>query len=81
MYRLGRDGMLTRVAGTLAAGFSGDGGLAVKAQLSNPYGVAVDGAGNLYIGDTGNNRIRKVAPSGIITTFAGTGINVAHEDD
>jgi uncharacterized protein (TIGR03437 family) len=75
VYRLGRDGMLTRVAGTLAAGFSGDGGLAVKAQLSNPYGVAVDGAGNLYIGDTGNNRIRKVAPSGIIATIAGTGTN------
>jgi len=75
VFRLGRDGMLTRVAGTPAAGFSGDGALAVNAQLSNPYGVAVDGAGNLYIGDTGNNRIRKVAPSGIITTFAGTGIN------
>ncbi len=73
VFRLGRDGMLTRVAGTPAAGFAGDGGLAVNAQLSNPYGVAVDGAGNLYIGDTGNARIRKVAPSGIITTLAGTG--------
>jgi uncharacterized protein (TIGR03437 family) len=75
VFRLGRDGMLTRVAGALAAGFSGDGALAVNAQLSNPYGVAVDGAGNLYIGDTGNNRIRRVAPSGIITTVAGTGTN------
>ena len=73
VFRLGRDGMLTRVAGTPAAGFSGDGGLAVNAQLSNPYGVAVDGAGNLYIGDTGNNRIRKVAPSGIITTLRARG--------
>jgi len=75
VFRLGRDGMLTRVAGTPAAGFSGDGGLGVNAQLSNPNGVAVDGAGNLYIADTYNNRIRKVAPSGIITTVAGTGTN------
>ena len=75
VFRLDRDGKLTRVAGTPAAGFSGDGGLAVNAQLSNPYGVAVNGAGNLYIGDTNNNRIRKVAPSGIITTIAGTGTN------
>ena len=73
VFRLGRDGMLTRVAGTPPAGFSGDGGLAVNAQLSNSYGVAMDGAGDLYIGDTGNNRIRRIAPSGIIATVAGTG--------
>src|SRR5207247_6691097 len=55
------------------AGFSGDGGNATSAQLSNPTGVALDGNGNLYIADTGNNRIRKVTPNGIIVTIAGTG--------
>lgn len=51
----------------------GDTGLATAAQLSAPAGVAVDGSGNIYIADTGDNRIREVAVSGIITTFAGTG--------
>lgn len=57
-------------------GFSGDGGLAVDAQLSIPEGVAVDSHGNLYIADTGNDRIRKVDASGIIRTIAGTGKNL-----
>ena len=48
---------------------------ATEARLSGPYGVATDSAGNLYIADGINNRIRKVDPSGIITTFAGTGEN------
>ena len=52
--------------------FSGDGGPATSAQLWNPLGVAVDSAGNLYIADTGNQRIRKVS-GGVITTVAGTG--------
>jgi len=65
-------GIITTVAGTGGAGFFGDGGLATSARL-NPDGVAVDGAGNLYIADRGNNRIRKVtASTGIITTVAGT---------
>jgi trimeric autotransporter adhesin len=54
-------------------GYSGDGGLATQAQLSSPLGVAVDSAGNLYFADNGNNRIRKVTPSGIISTVAGGG--------
>ena len=66
-------GVITTVAGTGERGFSGEGGQAVEAQLSSPYGVAVDGAGNLYIADAGNNRIRKVDSSGLITTIAGTG--------
>ncbi len=53
--------------------YSGDGGAATSAELGYPYGVAVDVAGNLYIADTGNNRIRKVAPDGTITTVAGNG--------
>jgi len=62
-----------RIAGTGADGFSGDGGPADKAQFSAPNGLAVDSGGNLYIADTGNDRIRKVAPDGTITTVAGNG--------
>ena len=65
-------GTITTVAGA-RGGFGGDGGPAVQAQLTRPTGVAVDGAGNLYITDTWNNRIRKVDSTGTITTVAGTG--------
>jgi sugar lactone lactonase YvrE len=54
-------------------GYSGDGGPATSAQLSYPKDVALDGSGNLYIADSGNNRIRMVSAAGIITTVAGTG--------
>ena len=67
-------GLITTVAGNGALGYSGDGGAATSAKLNVPSGVAVDGVGNLYIADAGNNRIRRVAPDGIITTVAGTGI-------
>lgn len=63
-------GTITTVAGTGAAGNSGDGGPATAAQLSQPSGVALDAAGNLYIADTANNRIRKVDTNGIIATIA-----------
>ncbi len=71
-------GIITTVAGDGptgigAGGFSGDGGPATSASLNSPFGVAVDGAGNLFIADTLNNRIRKVDTSGIITTVAGNG--------
>ncbi len=55
------------------AGYSGDGGPATAALLDTPHGVAVDAAGNVYIADTGNLRVRKVTPSGVITTIAGNG--------
>src|SRR5450759_3678122 len=55
-------GTITTVAGNGTAGFSGDGGPATSAQLYNPFGVAVDAAGNLYTADRGNLRIRKVTP-------------------
>ncbi len=67
------NGIIVTVAGNGTQGYSGDGGAAVDAQLSNPINVLVDAAGNLYIADFSNNRIRKVAPSGIITTIAGGG--------
>ena len=66
------NGVITTVAGNGTAGFSGDNGPATSAQLYDPAGVAVDSAGNLYIADTGNNRIRKVS-NGVITTVAGNG--------
>ena len=66
-------GVITTVAGDGTRGFGGDGGAAVAAQLNRPFGVASDGAGNLYIADTGNHRIRKVDATGVITTVAGFG--------
>lgn len=66
-------GIITTVAGNGTAGFSGDGGPAILAELYEPSAVAVDVSGNVFIADSGNNRIRKVSPSGIITTVAGSG--------
>ena len=60
---------ITTIAGNGTAGFSGDNGPATQAQIQQPYGLAIDPAGNLYIADLGNNRIRKVSPNGIISTF------------
>ena len=67
-------GNISTVAGTGTAGFSGDGAAATAAQLQNPQGVALDGAGNLYIADRGNQRIRKVDSAGVISTVAGNGM-------
>ena len=66
-------GIVTVVAGNGIAGISGDGGPATAASLDSPYGVAVDTAGNLYISQV--NRVRKVTPSGIISTYAGNGLD------
>ncbi|MDE2965617.1 MAG: fibronectin type III domain-containing protein [Acidobacteriota bacterium] len=71
--RVDPSGTITTIAGTGARGYSGDNGPASRAQLTFPNGVAMDRAGNLYIADSNNRRIRQVDPSGIITTFAGTG--------
>src|SRR5436309_12950936 len=68
-----QNGVLTRVAGNSRVGYSGDGASAINARLSDPRGVAVDGAGNLFIADSGNYRIRKVSFDGIISTVAGNG--------
>ncbi len=66
-------GQISTVAGSGGAGYGGDGGLATSGSLNTPTYVAKDAAGNLYIADVNNARIRKVSASGIITTFAGTG--------
>jgi uncharacterized protein (TIGR03437 family) len=64
---------LILLAGNSRAGFSGDGGPAVNAQLNAPAGLAIDPAGNIYVADTVNNRVRVINSSGIINTFAGNG--------
>ena len=67
-------GIIQTVAGNGTLGFAGDGGLATNAELNVPSGVFVDGSGNIFIGDTANNRIREVvAATGIIQTVAGNG--------
>jgi uncharacterized protein (TIGR03437 family) len=66
------NGVLTTVAGTGVQGFGGDNGPATGAELSSPSGIAVDGAGNVYFADTGNQRVRKIS-GGVITTVAGNG--------
>ncbi|MDB5099523.1 MAG: repeat containing protein [Cyanobacteria bacterium RYN_339] len=65
--------LITAYAGNGVAGAAGDGAAATAAQLNGPYGLAFDPAGNLYIADSANNKVRKVTPGGIISTFAGTG--------
>jgi uncharacterized protein (TIGR03437 family) len=68
-------GVIRTVAGNGTAGFSGDGGPATSAQLNGPLGIAVDAAGNLYIADGGNSRIRRVNSAGVISTIAGRGVS------
>ncbi|HEY1810423.1 MAG TPA: Ig-like domain repeat protein [Acidobacteriaceae bacterium] len=67
-------GIITTIAGdpTGASGFAGDGGLATAAKLDAPYGLGFDPATNLYVADSGNNRVRKVSTTGYISTYAGS---------
>src|SRR5581483_10911073 len=67
------NGIITTVAGTGVEGYSGDSQPATAALLNNPSGVAMDVAGNIFIADTFNNRIRRIATNGVITTVAGSG--------
>jgi len=71
--KINTSGIITTVAGTGTAGYSGDGGPATAADLNAPMGIALDAAGSIYIGDWSNNRIRKINTSGIISTYAGDG--------
>ena len=84
--RIDRGGIITTVAGSGPAGigqgsFSGDGGSAVDATLQEPTDVAFDRAGNLYIADRDNLRVRRVDPQGVITTVAGNGSRGFSGDD
>jgi uncharacterized protein (TIGR03437 family) len=70
--RLLSNGTINTIAGNGSAGYQGDNGLATAAELASPNGVAVDSSGNLYIADTGNNRVRMVS-GGVVSTVAGNG--------
>ena len=70
--RVDTSGIITTVAGTGTAGFSGDGGTATAAMLSTPVGVGVDASGAVYVADLDNHRVRRFVPGGNIATFAGT---------
>lgn len=71
--KVATNGTISTVAGIGTPGYSGDGGPALSAQINTPTGIFVDPAGNLYIADVGNQRIRKVDQAGTITTLAGNG--------
>jgi uncharacterized protein (TIGR03437 family) len=71
ILRITSDGAITVIAGSDRAGYSGDGGPASQALLSNPQGMAFDNAGNLYFADTDNQLLRRITPARIISRFAG----------
>jgi uncharacterized protein (TIGR03437 family) len=71
--RVDRAGVITTIAGNGEQGYLGNGIAATSARLDSPWGVAVDSAGNVYIADSANHRVRKVSPAGVITDFAGSG--------
>jgi DNA-binding beta-propeller fold protein YncE len=76
-----KTGIITTIAGSGTAGFSGDGGAAIHALLNEPHSIAFDPSGNLFIADVKNHRVRKVQMStGTITTFSGTGEKQATPD-
>ncbi len=71
--KVSSSGTISTIAGGITSGFSGDGMRAVFSRLSAPRGIAVDSAGDIYVADTGNNRIREIAADGTINTIAGNG--------
>ncbi len=73
LFKVGADGIAHRIAGTGTGGFSGDGGSSIDAQIRGGNHVLVNAQGEIVLGDTGNQRIRKIDTAGIITTIAGTG--------
>ncbi len=79
--KVNASGTMTTLAGSGASGFSGDGGQATNASLTSPSGVAADRNGNVYLSDTSNHRVRRVAPNGVITTIFGTGQGTSTGDN
>lgn len=79
--KISTTGIISTVAGTGVAGFSGDNIQATSSRLNDPIAVVVDAAGNIFIGDTYNNRIRKVNSNGIISTIAGNGTAAYNGDN
>ena len=71
--KVNSSGIISTIAGNGIGGYSGDGGDATSAEINKPYGVTIDGRNNIYIADYGNNRVRKVSSSGVISTVAGIG--------
>ncbi len=72
--KISTTGVITTVAGNGTSGYTGDGGLATMATLDFPCGIVFDQSGNMYIADRNNNVVRKVSTTGVISTFAGTGV-------
>ena len=80
LRKVNSSGIITTIAGTGTAGYNGDNGPATDAEIKDPYGIALDASGNVYFSDNGNNRIRKISATGIITTVAGNGTRGYNED-
>jgi len=72
--KVNSSGIISTIAGNGTAGYSGDGGPATSAKINGPNDIHVDGAGNIYIAESWNHLIRKINSSGIISTFAGNGV-------
>jgi len=71
--RIGTNGIITTIAGTGTAGFTGDGGQATAARVNLPVGISIASDGSIYFADLSNHRVRRITPNGVITTVAGTG--------
>ena len=71
--KIGKDGIITTIAGNGTAGFSGDNGPALKASFNFPAGLCLDPKGNLFVADRNNHRVRRIDVSGMVTTVTGTG--------
>jgi len=73
LRKIDTSGIITTVAGNGTAGYTGDGGPATAAEINDPFNFTIDECGDIFISDIGNNVVRMVNPSGIISTFCGTG--------
>ena len=79
--RVSPEGVISTLAGTGVPGYGGDGGTASRARLGSPGGVATDTAGNVYVADSWNHRVRRISTAGVISTLAGTGARGDAGDD